>query len=92
MKKAGGFVSLNYFILPGFSDTEQETDSFMQLIDGTRPDFIQLRNLNIDPEWYLREIGSSADSPACGVRKWLGVIRERFPYLRFGYFNPCLNP
>ena len=92
MKKGGGFVSLNYFILPGFSDAEQETDAFMELIDETRPDFIQLRNLNIDPEWYLSEIGSSASSTAYGVRKWLEKIRKRFPFLRFGYFNPCLNP
>ena len=92
MKKGGGFVSLNYFILPGFSDSEQETEAFMQLIEETRPDFIQLRNLNIDPEWYLSEIGSSAASKTYGIRKWLDRIRKRFPSLRFGYFNPCLNP
>ena len=92
MKKGGGFVSLNYFILPGFSDSEQETEAFMELIDETRPDFIQLRNLNIDPEWYLNEIGSKAVSPAFGIREWLSKIRQRFPLLRFGYFNPCLNP
>ena len=50
MKQGGGFVSLNYFILPGFSDSEPETDALMELIDEARPDFIQLRNLNIDPE------------------------------------------
>jgi pyruvate-formate lyase-activating enzyme len=92
MKKCGGFVSLNYFILPGFSDSEQETEAFVQLIEETRPDYIQLRNLNIDPEWYLSEIGSSAVSPAHGIRKWLDIIRKKFPLLRFGYFNPCLNP
>jgi pyruvate-formate lyase-activating enzyme len=92
MKKSGGFVSLNYFILPGFSDSEPETEAFMALIDETRPDFIQLRNLNIDPEWYLREIGSATVSSAYGIRKWLDIIRNEFPFLRFGYFNPCLNP
>ena len=92
MKKGGGFVSLNYFILPGFSDSEPETEAFMDLIDETRPDFIQLRNLNIDPEWYLGEIGSSTVSPACGIREWLNKISRSFPFLRFGYFNPCLNP
>ena len=92
MKKGGGFVSLNYFILPGFSNSKLETEAFMELIDETRPDFIQLRNLNIDPEWYLSEIGSSAVSPAYGIREWLTGIRKSFPFLRFGYFNPCLNP
>jgi hypothetical protein len=85
-------VSLNYFILPGFSNSKLETEAFMELIDETRPDFIQLRNLNIDPEWYLGEIGSTADPPAFGIRDWLNKIRHSFPSLGFGYFNPCLNP
>lgn len=91
MKEGGGFVSLNYFILPGFNDSEQETEAFMELIDETRPDFIQLRNLNIDPEWYLSAIGSSTVSRAYGIRAWLERIRQCFPSLRFGYFNPYLN-
>ena len=92
MKQAGGFVSLNYFILPGFTDSEQETEAFLKLIAETGPDFIQLRNLNIDPEWYLAEIGSTATSAACGIREWLARIKAAFPSLRFGYYNPCLNP
>ena len=92
MKQGNGFVSLNYFILPGFSDSAQETEAFMELIDETGPDFIQLRNLNIDPEWYLREVGSSATAPIYGIREWLTIIKRTFPSLRFGYFNPCLNP
>ena len=92
MKQGNGFVSLNYFILPGFSDSEPETEAFLELIDDTGPDFIQLRNLNIDPEWYLREVGSSAGAPVHGIRDWLTIIKRTFPALRFGYFNPCLNP
>jgi hypothetical protein len=83
---------LNYFILPGFTDSEQETEAFLKLIAETGPDFIQLRNLNIDPEWYLAEIGSTATSAACGIREWLARIKAAFPSLRFGYYNPCLNP
>ncbi|MEJ2058406.1 MAG: radical SAM protein, partial [Desulfofustis sp.] len=92
MKRCGGFVSLNYFILPGFTDSAEETAAFSELIEQTEPDFIQLRNLNIDPEWYLEEIGSTATRPAYGIRSWLKMIRGRFPSLGFGYYNPCLNP
>ncbi len=92
MKKCGGFVALNYFILPGFTDSDGETTAFLDLIDQTRPDYIQLRNLNIDPEWYLKEINSSEEQPAYGIRNWLEMVRTRFPFLRFGYYNPCLNP
>lgn len=92
MKRCGGFVSLNYFILPGFTDTEEETAAFVDLIDQTNPDFIQLRNLNIDPEWYLQEIQSPYESGPFGIRSWLEMVRTRFPSLGFGYYNPCLNP
>lgn len=92
MKQCGRYVSLNYFILPGFTDSDQETEALMGLLEETKPDFIQLRNLNIDPEWYLEEIGSTAVEPTCGIRNWLKKIRAGFPSLSFGYYNPCLNP
>jgi len=92
MKKYGRFVSLNYFVLPGFTDSDEETAAFMDLIERTRPDFIQLRNLNIDPQYYLAAIKSTDDLPTYGVRHWLKMIKAKFPFLRFGYYNPCLNP
>ncbi len=88
MKDSGRFVSLNYFILPGFTDSEQEFTALCRLLRSHRPDFIQLRNLNIDPEWYLKSLSFPADAPALGIRPWLARIREEFPLLRFGYFNP----
>lgn len=92
MKEAGRFVSLNYFVLPGFTDSPEETIAFMDLIEQTRPDFIQLRNLNIDPEWYLTSIESRPNQPVHSIRQWLEMIKQTFPFLRFGYYNPCLNP
>ncbi len=91
MKRAGKFVSINYFMLPGFTDSYEETDAFIDLIDQTRPDFIQLRNLNIDPQWYLNVMNSPEGAPYRGIRNWLEIIKKEFPYLQFGYFNPCLN-
>jgi len=91
MKRAGKFVSINYFMLPGFTDSYEETDAFIDLIDQTRPDFIQLRNLNIDPQWYLNVLNSPEGFPYRGIRNWLEMIKKEFPYLQFGYFNPCLD-
>jgi len=91
MKSAGKFVSLNYFILPGFTDSHDETNCFIELVTETRPDYIQLRNLNMDPEWYLRSLDSSADQPTYGMRSWLEMIKQAAPFLRFGYFNPFLG-
>ncbi len=92
MKDAGGFVSLNYFILPGFTDSENEFNELCSFIQALKPDFIQLRNLNMDPEWYLQIIEHKPDTPALGVRPWLKQLKDEFPDLGFGYFNPSLDP
>lgn len=91
MKEAGRFVSLNYFILPGVTDSEKEFEALCRLIASCNPDFIQLRNLNMDPEWYLRSLEFPQDEPAMGIRNWLHALQQTFPSLRFGYFNPCLE-
>ena len=92
MKKRGRFVSLNYFICPGVTDCEAETEAFCQLIDAYQPDFIQLRNLNMDPDWYLETIHHPQAETAIGIRQWHSTIKKRFPKLRYGYFNPALRP
>jgi pyruvate-formate lyase-activating enzyme len=91
MKKAGGFVSLNYFILPGFTDDPDEFGALCRLIEDHRPDLIQLRNLNMDPDWYLETVAYKPTAPPMGMRRWLGELKRLFPLLRFGYFNPPLR-
>jgi hypothetical protein len=61
------------------------------LLSRHRPDFLQLRNLNIDPLWYLRHLQFPADHPGMGIRCWLQQLKQAFPRLRFGYFNPQVN-
>lgn len=90
MKSAGKFVSLNYFILPGFTDSYTESEAFFNLLEQTGPDFIQLRNLNIDPDWYRKTLELPEKQPCYGVRAWLDRIRLQFPKLGFGYYNPYL--
>ncbi len=91
MKKRGKFVSLNYFILPGVSDSPEELAALSRLLEEYQPDLIQLRNLNMDPEWYLEAIHFKSSSPPLGMRTWLKTIKKRFPSLAFGYFNPYLD-
>lgn len=90
MKRAGKFVSLNYFILPGFTDDPAETAALIDLIAECRPDFIQLRNLNMDPDWYLASIDHQPAGEPLGIPAWLERIKQHFPHLGFGYFNPPL--
>ncbi len=90
MKKAGKHVSLNYFILPGFTDDPDEYDAFCNMVDLYRPDLIQLRNLNMDPDWYFDVVQHPAKEKPMGIQNWLNKVKRRFPELRYGYFNPPL--
>jgi pyruvate-formate lyase-activating enzyme len=91
-KAAGGFVSLNYFVLPGFTDEPEELEALCGFLQDSGADLIQLRNLNIDPQWYLSGLDYTPTGEPLGVLRWLAALRERFPALRFGYYNPCLDP
>jgi pyruvate-formate lyase-activating enzyme len=91
MKKKGKFVSLNYFILPGFTDDPDEFAALCVLIDTYQPDLIQLRNLNMDPDWYLETVQYQSKSPPMGIRTWLSKLKNLYPALRFGYYNPSLR-
>jgi pyruvate-formate lyase-activating enzyme len=92
MKKAGGFTSVNLLTLAGVTDEEEEVEAIVRFIDETGIDLIQLRNLNIDPEWYLKKIGYRASDTRLGLLEMMERIRKSHPQVKFGYFNPCLNP
>jgi wyosine [tRNA(Phe)-imidazoG37] synthetase (radical SAM superfamily) len=92
MKSGGGFVSINLLALPGLTDEEGEVEAIIRLIDEAGIDLIQLRNLNIDPEWYLRKIGYRSEGRSIGILEMIKRIHVSHPQVNFGYFNPCLNP
>ncbi|HEX29508.1 TPA: radical SAM protein, partial [Candidatus Poribacteria bacterium] len=85
-KSHGLFLSINLLVYPGFTDGGDELWALMDLIDEVRPDMIQLRNLNIDPELYLRSI-SYRGGPGIGITRFMKAINDEFPEVKFGYFN-----
>lgn len=85
-KKYKKFVSVNLFVFPGLSDSEQEIKSLMKFIKDTAIDMIQWRNLNIDPVFYLTNIPYKNLIPQ-GIRFLLETIKQKFPHLKMGYFN-----
>jgi len=88
-KDAGGFVSLNYLVMPGFTDSEDEVREFKRLLRKCKLDMVQLRNLNIDPLYYFRELKISPDvAVLCGIKELISDLKKEFPSLMLGYFNP----
>ncbi|HEY2349437.1 MAG TPA: radical SAM protein [Puia sp.] len=91
VKDAGGWTSINYFVFPGMTDSEEEYEALSTLISETGLDMIQWRNFNIDPDWYLGKIGVVETGNAMGVKNLMELLREEFPLLKFGYFNPPME-
>nr|HDN00022.1 radical SAM protein [Deltaproteobacteria bacterium] len=91
MKEAGRFVSLNLFVLPGLTDEMAEIERLSDLIEELGLDLIQLRNHNIDPDWYLDGIDYKYTGQRTGIKGMITILKKRFPKLRFGYFNPYLR-
>jgi pyruvate-formate lyase-activating enzyme len=84
----GGWASINYFVFPGMTDCEEEYQALRTLIKYTNLSMIQWRNFNIDPDWYLGKIGVYETGDPIGVKQMMDLIKEEFPNVKFGYFNP----
>ena len=87
----GGWTSINYFVFPGMTDSVAEYEALRTLIRTTGLKMIQWRNFNIDPDWYLGKIGVTDTGECLGVRPLQQLIREEFPELKYGYFNPSIE-
>jgi MoaA/NifB/PqqE/SkfB family radical SAM enzyme len=87
----GGWTSINYFVFPGMTDSVDEYEALRKLIKDTGLKMIQWRNFNIDPDWYLGKIGVTDTGECIGIRQMMDLLREEFPDLKFGYFNPSME-
>ncbi|MEG2171939.1 MAG: radical SAM protein [Desulfovibrionaceae bacterium] len=90
-RKRGVFVSLNLLYFPGVTDTEEEIAALGELVGSTGVSFIQLRNLNIDPEMYLGVLTKVVLGPSVGFTNFKKRLRKLCPWLKFGYFNPYVG-
>lgn len=86
-----GWTSINYFVFPGMTDSVEEYEALRKLISETELNMIQWRNFNIDPDWYLGKINVTETGEFLGVKQLMELIKEEFPHVKFGYFNPSIE-
>jgi pyruvate-formate lyase-activating enzyme len=87
--RSGLFVAVNYLNCPGFTDTPSEIEALRQFLKPYSIHMIQWRNLNFDPLRYYKIMNDVASNGApIGMINLLEQIRQEFPHLKFGYFNP----
>ena len=85
----GKHVAINYLSCPGLTDSPEETAALSVFLEKHPVHMIQWRNLNIDPQHYLRVMNDVVPlGPAVGMDRLLQMISKRFPTLEYGYFNP----
>ena len=88
-KKRGRFVSINYFVMPGVTDSAKEYTALRSFIKKYHVDMIQWRNLNFDSVRYFSLLNiPSAGTQPLGIRAVIAAIHREFPRLMKGYFNP----
>jgi len=86
---SGKWVSLNYLNCPGFTDCPEEASALLSFLRARPVHMIQWRNLNFDPLRYWKAMSQACPcGPPLGMKTLLSMVRDAFPALRHGYFNP----
>jgi wyosine [tRNA(Phe)-imidazoG37] synthetase (radical SAM superfamily) len=89
VRRHGGWASINYFMFPGLTNMRKETEALRAVVNDTKLNMIQARNLNMDPEWYAEMLClQSEESDMISMREWFRWVRHELPWVKLGYFNP----
>ncbi|BCJ87653.1 radical SAM protein [Effusibacillus dendaii] len=82
----GVYVSINYLVFPGVTDREEEMEAMIHFINENGVRLIQMRNLNIDPDYYLAHI-PRPQGEIFGMKRMMEIFREECPNTRIGSFT-----
>lgn len=82
----GIYVSLNMLYFPGFNDREEELAAWKEFFRELPVQMIQVRNLNIDPDAFLR-IMPKPQGDYVGTKEFLTQLHTDFPQMVIGSFS-----
>jgi len=85
----GRHVAVNYLNMAGVTDAPEEVEALIAFLDTHPIHLIQWRNMNFDPLRYRQAMDEAGDNgPPIGMKHLVSRVKNRFPGLRHGYFNP----
>lgn len=90
MLQAGVFVSLNLLVFPGFTDSRRQAEVLFDFLRAHPVHMVQLRNLNIDPDRFYKQIGISTGE-ALGVATLIKEMKREFPGISIGNFSRAVR-
>lgn len=85
-KEKGVYVSLNMLFFPGLNDREEEVVGWKEFLTETKVDMIQLRNLNVDPNAFLK-IMPVRKGEMIGAKAFIDNIKASFQDVVVGSFS-----
>lgn len=80
------YVSLNLLLFPGVTDRDEEVEALLNLVRETGLSMIQLRNLNLDPEIFLKLV-PPASGPSLGIPAFLEILQAELPGVKLGNYS-----
>lgn len=82
----GVYTSINYLVFPGVTDREEEIEAMLGFAKRTGLRLIQLRNLNIDPEGYLKLI-PKPQGESYGMKRMIEIFESELPDVVIGSYT-----
>jgi pyruvate-formate lyase-activating enzyme len=82
----GVYTSINYLVFPGVTDREEEVEAMVEFLKATGVRLVQMRNLNIDPEYYLGIIPPQ-QGELLGMRQVIDIFQSEVPGLVVGSYT-----
>jgi len=80
------YTALNLLTIPGVNDRESEAETMLDFLNAYKVDLIQLRNLNIDPDFLFSKLKFKKEE-ILGIKNLLKLIKKKKKDMKFGYFN-----
>ncbi|OFW77945.1 MAG: radical SAM protein [Alicyclobacillus sp. RIFOXYA1_FULL_53_8] len=82
----GVYTSINYLVFPGVTDREEEAVAMAAFLRDTGVKLVQMRNLNIDPEYYLEKIPAQ-QGELLGMLGVMEYLQQEVPGLVIGSYT-----
>ncbi len=85
-RELGVYVSLNLLTFPGLTDVPHEVEALVGFIRKYEVNMVQIRNLNIDPDYLMDRIPHTGGEPL-GINRFIEILKEEIPGLQVGNYS-----
>ncbi|SHH30126.1 Radical SAM superfamily protein [Thermosyntropha lipolytica DSM 11003] len=78
-------VALNLLVFPGITDREEEIEALLSLVEENGVYMIQMRNLNIDPDYIMGYFPARANG--IGMVEFINIVKKELPGVKIGSYT-----